>query len=30
MAPEGLKDLFKDKNSTIEVVYANFGHIPYG
>ena len=30
LSPQGLKDKFKDTNSTIDVVYGNFGHIPYG
>ena len=29
-SPQGLKDKFKDTNGTIDVVYGNFGHIPYG
>jgi hypothetical protein len=30
IAPESLSKLFKSQNSTMDVVYANFGHIPYG
>lgn len=30
IGPESLKEQFKSSNQTMEVVYANFGHIPYG
>ena len=28
--PESLKKKFKDSDYTIEVVYSNYGHVPYG
>lgn len=28
--PDSLKNMFKDSDYTIEVVYSNYGRIPYG